>query len=87
MDPIRSCIVCRNKKSKNDLFRIVSIENKAIYDKDNNINSRGIYICKSHECINKCRNFVTKDKFNTKLSLDNDSMFEVLLNLENELEE
>ena len=51
------------------------------------INSRGIYICKSHECINKCRNFVTKDKFNTKLSLDNDSMLEVLLNLENELEE
>lgn len=87
MDPIRSCIVCRNKKSKNELFRIVSKENKAIYDKDKNINSRGIYMCKSHACINKCRNFVTKDKFNTKLSLDNDSMLEVLLNLENELEE
>lgn len=87
MDPIRSCIVCRNKESKNDLFRIVSIKNKAIYDKYNNINSRGIYICKSHECINKCRNFITKDKFNTKLSLDNKSMLEVLLDLENELGE
>lgn len=87
MNPIRSCIVCRNKKSKDELFRIVCRENKAIYDKSKNINSRGIYICKSHECIKKCRNFVTKDKFNTKLSMDNESMLKVLLDLENELGE
>ena len=30
MDPIRSCIVCRNKKSKNNLFRIVAKNNTAI---------------------------------------------------------
>ncbi len=87
MDPIRSCIVCRNKKSKNELFRIVSDNGKAIYDKDMKINKRGIYICKSHECINKCRKFITKDKFNTKLSFDNQSMYNVLLDLENELGE
>lgn len=33
MDPIRSCIVCRKKKNKNELFRIVSKNGKAIYDK------------------------------------------------------
>lgn len=85
MNPIRSCIVCRNKNSKDKLFRIVCENNIAIYDKNKNINSRGIYICKSSECIDKCKKYVTKDKFNTKLSMDNQSMINVLLELENEL--
>ena len=85
MDPIRSCIVCRNRKSKNKLFRIICKNNKAVYDENQNIDSRGIYICKSHECINRCKKYVTKDKFNTKLSIDNESMKKVLLDLENEL--
>lgn len=87
MDPIRSCIVCRNRKNKDELFRIVCKENKAINDKDKKINSRGLYICKSQECINRCRNMITKDKFNTRLSIDNQSMLEVLLDLESELGE
>ena len=85
MDPIRSCIVCRNKNSKDKLFRIVCENNIAIYDKNQNINSRGIYLCKSQECINKCKKYVTKDKFNTKLSIDNKSMSKALLDLESEL--
>ena len=59
MDPIRSCIVCRNKKSKKELFKIVSKDKKAVYDKNQKINSRSIYICKSHECINKCKKIVS----------------------------
>jgi predicted RNA-binding protein YlxR (DUF448 family) len=85
MDPIRSCIVCRNKRCKKELFRVVCENNKAIYDKEQNINSRGIYLCKSFDCINKCKKYVTKDKFNTKLSINNESMLKVLLDLENEL--
>ena len=87
MDPIRSCIVCRKKKNKNELFRIVSKKGKAIYDKSGKINSRGIYMCKSQECIDKCKSYITKEKFNTKLHLDNESMKNVLLELENELGE
>ncbi len=87
MNPIRSCIICRNKKNKNKLFRIVSKNGKAIYDKSEKINSRGIYICKSNECINKCRSYITKNRFNTKLHIDNESMKNVLLELENELGE
>ncbi len=87
MNPIRSCIICRDKKNKNELFRIVSKNGKAIYDKSGKINSRGIYMCKSHECINKCRSYITKNKLSTKLHLDNESMKNVLLELENELGE
>lgn len=87
MDPIRSCIVCRNKKSKDEFFRIISKNNKAIYDKEKNINSRGIYICKSFDCINRCIKLINKDKLNTKINVENESMLKVLLGLENELGE
>lgn len=85
MNPIRSCIVCRKKNIKNALFRIISKEKKAYYDSKQCENSRGIYICKNIDCINKLRKNITKEKFSTKLSLDNDSMLKVLLDLENEL--
>ena len=85
MDPIRSCIVCRKKNSKKDLFKIVSKDKIAFYDKKQNINSRSIYICKNQECINKCKKIISKDKLNTKLSIENESMLKVLLELENEL--
>ena len=49
MDPIRSCIVCRNKNNKKDLFKIVSKDKRAFYDKKQNINSRSIYICKKQD--------------------------------------
>lgn len=88
MDPMRSCIICRKSKNKSELFRIVcNNEKKAVYDKKQIINSRGIYLCKNHKCLNKCRNLLQKNKFNTKLSIDDESMAEVLLELENELGE
>lgn len=85
MDPIRSCIVCRKKKNKNDLFRIISEDRKAYYDSKQCVNSRGIYICKNINCLNKLRKSITKEKFSTKLSFDNDSILKVLLELEDEL--
>lgn len=85
MDPIRSCIVCRKKKNKKDLFRIISKDKKAYYDSNQCENSRGIYVCKNSVCINKLRKNITKQKFSTKLSLDDDSMLKVLLELEDEL--
>lgn len=88
MDPVRSCIVCRKRKSKKDLFRVVSNkENMALYDKNQNINSRAIYLCKTHECIDKCRSLLIKGKLNIKIPLDSNSINDVLLDLENELGE
>ena len=87
MDPIRSCIVCRKKKSKKELFKIISKEGKAHFDKIQKENSRSIYICKSHECINKCKKNIEKNKFNTKFLIDNESLLRVLLELDDELGE
>lgn len=51
--PERMCVVCRTKKSKNDLFRLAKTESKYCYDKKGNIQARGIYICKTSECLLK----------------------------------
>ena len=47
MIPIRCCIACKTRKNKEDFIRIVADKEKnAIIDTNQNINSRGIYICK-----------------------------------------
>ncbi len=52
--PERTCIVCRNKKDKNDLIRIVrDKDNNFFYDPTGKANGRGAYICKDEACINK----------------------------------
>ena len=88
MKPIRTCIVCRKKIHKNELLRIVSdINGNAIYDKEQKINSRGIYICKSKNCIEKVFSLINKKKLNLKISLNNDSLINTLKYVENELGE
>ena len=53
MKPIRCCIACKSRKNKEEFFRIVADNNKnAIIDENQNINSRGIYLCKYKKCIN-----------------------------------
>ena len=56
MVPIRCCVACKCRKEKKDFTRIVANnEGKAIIDKNQNINSRGIYICKEKKCINNLK--------------------------------
>ena len=57
--PERTCIVCRSKKDKNDLIRIVrDKDNNFFYDSTGKANGRGAYVCKDEACIEK---FLTKN--------------------------
>jgi predicted RNA-binding protein YlxR (DUF448 family) len=76
--PIRSCIICKQKKEKKDLFRIVSLNNKAYYDKNQTENVRGIYICKDKKCTDKLLQIVNKGKIKFKIDLDNESLKNVI---------
>lgn len=51
--PERSCIVCREKKEKKDLFRLGEIGEKLIFDQDQKEQCRGKYVCKTRECLQK----------------------------------
>ncbi len=87
MAPIRSCIICKNKNDKSKFIRIVEDNNIAIYDKNQNINSRGIYICNNKKCINNCIKLINKNKFSTRININKESLLELLNVIESELGE
>ena len=62
--PERTCVICKEKKDKSSLFRIAKIsENKYQFDEKQKMQSRAIYVCKTHECIKR----ISKNK---KYNLD-----------------
>ncbi len=86
MKPIRCCIACRSKKEKEEFFRIVADENKnAIIDEKKNINSRGIYLCKSNKCIENLQKAIIKNKIKLKIEINDQSLLEVLKELGEEI--
>ena len=86
MQPKRCCIACRSRKDKSELFRIVSDENgNAILDRQQNINSRGIYLCKDKKCIALAKKAIERNKMNLKIKIDNESILEVLKELGEEI--
>lgn len=55
----RTCIICKEKNSKKNLFRIAKInENKYKFDEKQTLQTRAFYICKTYECIKR----VSKNK-------------------------
>ncbi len=52
--PQRSCVICRIKKDKKDLIRIVkNKENEIKIDKTGKQDGRGAYICDNIQCLEK----------------------------------
>ena len=52
--PERTCVVCREKKNKSELFRIAKIsESNYSFDEKQKLQARAIYVCKTHECIKR----------------------------------
>jgi len=52
--PIRTCIVCRQKKAKSELIRLViDDDNKLIADIKGRLKGRGAYICRDQSCGKK----------------------------------
>lgn len=54
--PQRSCVVCRTKKDKNELIRIVKNKNNEInIDEKGKLEGKGAYICDSIDCFEKSK--------------------------------
>lgn len=48
--PQRSCVVCREKKDKRELTRLVVANEKLQVDVSGKMNGRGAYLCDDREC-------------------------------------
>ena len=51
--PTRMCVCCRRKGEKDSFFRVAQKDKKYVFDKEMKIQSRGFYVCKTKECIEK----------------------------------
>lgn len=70
--PERSCLICRAKKNKINLFRLAKLnEEKYFYDETYKIQTRGTYVCKSLECLGK----LSKHK---KVKVDSEDLLKML---------
>lgn len=78
MNPVRCCSLCKKRNDKINLFRIVADNGSAILDEKQNINSRGMYICKNKKCIENFIKAIDKSKFNLKINISYDSLKEIL---------
>ena len=68
----RTCLICREKKEKKDLFRLVkSGEDRYYFDEKQKAQSRGYYVCKSPECLKR----LSKHK---KIKVSTDDLMKML---------
>lgn len=75
-EPQRMCIVCRQMKSKCELIRIVKTGEQIVVNAGNKVNGRGMYVCKSAECVDTC---CKKKSINKALSCNvEDSVYNTL---------
>lgn len=73
----RMCISCRERKTKQELFRIAVKDGKYCMDLNNKVQSRGIYVCKDPKCIEK----ISKNK---KYKIDIELLMQMLSQLKKE---
>jgi len=53
--PIRKCVACGARRSKEELVRIVNNKGQILIDPHGNLPGRGAYICPSDQCLKKAR--------------------------------
>ena len=53
MDPLRTCLICRQRVEKKSLCRLVQIGDELFYDIRFRAPGRGYYICRKTECLDR----------------------------------
>ena len=77
--PSRMCVVCRTRKEKKELIKVVKVGEDFVVDGDDKTFGRGAYVCKEGACLEKAVKKRAFDKsFKIKLP---DGVYEALNNL------
>ena len=53
--PLRMCAIGRELKPKNELIRLVKIDNKIVIDEKQKMQGRGVWICLDDGCLSKLK--------------------------------
>ena len=48
-------MVCRQRREKEDLIRVVRVKDEILIDQSGKAQGRGAYLCKNKECINQAQ--------------------------------
>ena len=54
-EPMRRCIGCMESKAKSQMYRIAMKDGNLTFDANGKEPGRGVYLCKSKECIETAR--------------------------------
>ena len=55
-NPIRTCMACRKKGTKDNFIKIVKNKNGTFaIERGEKLDGRGCYICNSQECFERCQ--------------------------------
>jgi predicted RNA-binding protein YlxR (DUF448 family) len=69
--PQRTCIVCRSKKDKGELLRLVLDDMERVYlDKRQHHRGRGAYVCPRPDCLTRLKQIHLTRAFRRALSAD-----------------
>lgn len=52
-EPERTCVVCRSKQQKKELFRFILWQDEVVFDLEKKIQARGYYVCDDNKCLQK----------------------------------
>ncbi len=56
IEPVRTCVACRTKGTKENFFKVVMNKNgEVLVETTKKLDGRGAYVCKNQECLNLCK--------------------------------
>lgn len=64
--PLRTCVICKRKAQKQNLFRFILLDGKAVFDLKQKIMRRGYYVCDENECLQKLDKWISRKKKHRK---------------------
>jgi len=71
--PTRTCVLCRERRNKGDLLRIVRTpEGQVVFDRNGRLDGRGAYVCDDTDHLGSGDNRANRGKLNHALEIDID---------------
>ncbi len=79
---LRTCIVCRESKEKDYLYRFTIVEDEVILDYYKKLGGRGFYVCKNKGCLEKLnRKIIAKSIKKENFNIDKEKILKTLKNM------